>query len=340
MRRLGESYQQTSDLLRAGVPLTRCLRLLAGRKKLPALASLYRELAESVESGSELAAAMAEKPQVFETVHVAMVRAGEKGGFLEEVLGKLGALVIKQANLRSKVMTSLIYPALLVVVGILIGGLIFGFLVPKFRPMFAKLGDNLPFVSKVVFAMSDAVGKYGLVSLGVFAILVVVIWRAAKVPEVRRRLEIIKTHMPIIGPVVRGFATARLCSLLGTMLSNGVPMLTALSIAKEGAGNMLIQNAIERSIDSVRSGQPLAPELETSGLFDDDVIEVIRVGEAANNLDDVLVTAALTLEARLDMQLMAAVRLIEPLMLIIISGVVGMVAAGLLLPLSNLSSAL
>jgi general secretion pathway protein F/type IV pilus assembly protein PilC len=247
---------------------------------------------------------------------------------------------MKQAEMRSKVIGNLIYPALLVVLGLFVGIAIFGFFIPKFRPMFANVKGGLPLVTKFVFAVSDALGKYGLITAGVVAVLGVVVWRLSKRPDMRERIEIAKTRMPVIGGLVRGFATARLCQLLGTMLSNGVPMLAALKIAKDGTGNMLMARAIENASEAVKGGQPLAAPLGESGLLDDDVIEIISVGESANNLDEVLLKVGDSIETRLDRMLGSAVRLIEPLLLLAMAGVVGTVAAALLLPMSKLSSSL
>ena len=339
-RRLGESYVQVSDLLHAGVPLLRSLKLLAGRKSRPKLAAIYRTLADDVEKGADLGAAMGGLPEYFPPVHVAMVRAGEKGGFLEGVLGKLGELVLRQADLRAKVIGNLIYPGVLLTMGLAVGGVIFGFFVPMFRPIFEKAKGGVPALTRVVFAVSDALGKYGLVTAVILGAIAFTLWRLSKSPAVNQRMAVIVTRLPIIGPLVRGFATARLCSLLGTMLSNGVPMLSALQIARDGTGNRLMEQAVDQAADAVRAGQPLAPQLAASGLIDDDVVEMIAVGEAANNLDEVLVKVAATIELRLDGLLGVAVRLIEPLLLVFLAGVVGVVAAALLLPMTNLSGSL
>lgn len=339
-RRLGESFEQLADLLRAGVPLLRGLKLLAGRKSSPSLAAVYRTLAEGVEKGSDLGAAMQNETGVFLPVHIAMVRAGEKGGFLEDVLGKLGRMVIRQAELRAKIIGNLVYPLVLVCTGSIVGGVIFGVFVPKFRPMFEKLGDGLPLVTRIVFMMSDAITRFGLVTAGVIAVVAGVAWSLLKRPVWRERAEILLTRAPVIGPITRGLATARLCQLLGAMLGNGVPMLAALQIAKGGTGNLLMRNAVEASIEAVRAGQALAPPLTASGLLDDDVAEMIAVGESANNLDEVLGKVAETIEARLDRLLGVAIRLIEPLLLVMLAGTVGVVAAALLLPMSKLSGAL
>ncbi len=338
-RRLGEAYEQLSDLLHAGVPLLRGLKLLGGQKSRGAVGTVFRELAEGVEKGADLAAAMEQTPGVFPTVHVAMVRAGERGGFLEQVLARLGRLVVKQADLRSKVVGNLIYPGVLCVTGIAVGAVIFGVFVPKFRSMFSRLGDNLPGVTKFVFFLSDLITSYAIVTTIVLAVLGIVAWRLGKDRRVRRFTSIAVLRVPVVGAIVRGFATARFCGLLGTMLVNGVPLLAALQIARDGVGHMLLEDAVDQAADAVRQGEPLAPPLARSGMFDEQVVEMIAVGESANNLDDVLVKVADTIEARLDRQLLVGVRLIEPILLLMLAGLVGLVAFALLLPMSQMSSA-
>lgn len=339
-RALGYSYTQLSDLLRAGVPLLRGLKLLSNRRSKPVLAGVFKELAEGVEKGADLGAVMANIPSVFPPVHIAMVRAGEKGGFLEDVLQRLGALVIRQAELKSKVIGNMVYPALLVVLGVGVGIAIFGFFIPQFRPMFANLKGGLPPLTKLVFALSDAVGQYGLYTAAGLGVAAFTGWRVTRRPDVREAFERFKTRMWVIGPLVRGFATARFCQLLGTMLSNGVPMLAALKIAKDGTGNVLLARAIDRAAEEVRGGKGLSGPLAESGLLEDDVIEMIAVGESANNLDEVLLKVGDSIEARLDRMLGAAVRLIEPLLLLGMAAVVGVVAGALLIPMSKLSSSL
>jgi len=335
-RRLGASYQQLADLLGAGVPLMRSLALLGRSKSSAKLSQVYRELAEQVSEGAELAEAMGARPEVFAPVHVAMVRAGEKGGFLEQVFERLAGFTLGQAELRSRVMGSLIYPMFLVGAGTIILTIIFSVFVPKFRVQFERL-DELPFVTKVVLTISDALTTYGFVTLVVAVVLGVSVWMWARRPEAQRRMNIWRTRAPVIGPIVRSLAVARFCRMLGTMEANGVPLLDALRIARGAAGNALLEDAIDDATEAVRSGSPLADPLGRSGLFDEDVVEMISVGESAGNVDQVLARTADTIEGRIDRMLGTAVRLVEPVVLAMIAMVIGLVAAGLILPMVNLS---
>ncbi len=339
-RALAASYIQIADLLRAGVPLLRALRLIGGRKSQPRLATVYRGLADAVAEGEDLAAAMGKRPDVFPRVHVAMVRAGERGGFLETVLARLGQFVMSQAELRGKIIGNMVYPGMLVLFGSVVLGVVFGVFVPMFKSMLVKSGQEPPLVTRVVFAMADAVGKYGPVTFVVVVALVAAGYWLTRRPDVRRTLAKWRTQLPVLGPLVRAVATTRFCRMLGTMMGNGIPMLAAMQIARDAAGNLLMEEAIDRATEAVRAGQPLAPPLAESGLFSDDVVEMISVAESANNLDSVLLNIADTIDSRVDRLLTTAVRLIEPLMLVAVAGVVAVVAAALILPMTQFKAGL
>ncbi|MCB9844411.1 MAG: type II secretion system F family protein [Phycisphaeraceae bacterium] len=339
-RQLGTAYTQLADLLRAGVPLLRSLQLLGRRRSTPRLAAVFREVAEEVSQGEELATSLSKREHVFRPVHVAMVRAGEKGGFLEQVLARLGTFVTAQAELRGRVLASLIYPIVLVVVGSAVLGAIFAFGVPMFRPLFERIEGGLPLVTRVVLGASSAVRGWAPLTLGVVALAVVVLWRASRREGVRRAIDRFRTRAPVVGGLTRALSAARFCRMLGTLLTNGVPMLAAMQIARDASGNVLLSEAIDKAVESVRSGEPLSKPLGESGLFEEDVVEVMSVAETANNLDVALINVSETLEGRIDRLLSTAVRLIEPLLLLMIAAVIGVVAAGLILPMTRLSAGL
>lgn len=336
-RQLGTTYVQLSDLLTAGVPLLRALRLLGRRRSKPRLAGVFKVLADAVAEGEEMADSMAKRPDVFPKVHIAMVRAGERGGFLEDVLAKLGDFVLREAELKGKIIGNLIYPCVLVSVGSIILGVIFGVFVPMFEESLQGV-ERLPLVSRVVFAASAAVTEYGLATLVIIGLFIGAWAYIRKRPDVRRAMTILRTRAPVVGPLVRALAAARFCRMLGTMLANGIPMLTAMQIARDAAGNVLLEEAIDAATESVRAGETLAGPLSGSELFGEEVVEMISVAESANNLDSVLVTIAETIERRVDRLLDTAVRLIEPVCLLSIAGIVAIVAAGLILPMLQMQA--
>ncbi|MEQ8845690.1 MAG: type II secretion system F family protein [Phycisphaerales bacterium] len=336
-RQLATAYQQVADLLRAGVPLMRAITLLSRGKSKPRRAEIFRQLAEAVSRGEELADAMAAQEGVFPQTHIAMVRAGERGGSLEPVLVRLATMVKAQAELRGKLLGALAYPAVLVFVGLSVLGLIFGVFLPMFGDVLEQV-DPMPPITVVLFAISAAVTSKGPLTALVLAALAVVLWRLSKREDVGRALVVARTRAPVLGPLVRNIAVARFCRTFGTMLANGVPVLAAMRIAEDAAGNVLLKEAVADAGEAVQAGQPLAGPLGESGLFDEDVIEMIAVGESANNLADVLETISETIEGRVGRLLTTAVALVGPVMLLLLAVAVAFVAVGLILPMLELSN--
>lgn len=340
--KLAKTYTQISDLLRAGVPVMRSLALLGRQKSDRRMGAVFRQLAEHVAEGGEISDAMEMQPAIFPRIHVAMIRAGERGGFLEQVFARLGQYVQSQAEMRSKVIGNLIYPCVLVGVGGVLLVVIFTVFVPNFESVFDGLKERgeLPAITSALFFVSHAMGRYGLITFTLLGALLFGAWRASKRADVRRFLVVARNRAPVIGPLSRSLAAARFCRMLGTMEANGVPLLTAMQIARQAAGNLLMEEAIDRAVEAVRGGEPLAGPLGQSGMFDEDVVEMIGVGEAAGNVDEVMLGIAETIESRVNRMLDTAVRLIEPLMLLMIAGVVVTVAISLLLPMLKMSAAL
>lgn len=341
-RAMATAYAQVSDLLRAGVPLLRALRVLAGQKANPRLAECFEALAEEVAQGTDLAGAMSARPETFPPVHVAMIRAGEKGGFLEQVLSRLGALLAAQTELRGRVIGSLIYPGVLATVGVLILAGVFTFFVPQFEPMFEQLRQKgrLPATTRLVLGMGHVLGNH-IWLVGIALLMVGAAgWKVWRDPSLRRRVAEQQTRIPILGPLLRDLAVTRVLRVLGTMLQNSIPMLASLQIARDAAGVPALERAVESAAESVRHGQSLAAPLAESGLIAADIVEMISVGEAANSLDTVLLTIADTLDRRIERQLGTAVKLVEPLILMVLAGFVGLVAVALILPMTQMAQAL
>ncbi|MGI9015392.1 MAG: type II secretion system F family protein [Phycisphaerales bacterium] len=337
-RTLAGFYRQLADLLRAGVPLLRALKLLARGKSQPRLAAVVRIISEQVAEGERLADAMAAAPEVFPSVQVAMVRAGETGGFLEEVLLRLGAFLEHQADMKSKVVGNLIYPIVLLALAlaVVVGALVF--FVPKFETMFARL--ELPLPTRLLLGMSNALTQHWLMCVIVTGVLVATLLWMLRQPSVRRRIAELTLRVPGLGPFISSLAVARFARMLGTLLGNGIPMLQSMRISRDAAGHPVLADAVDAAVEAVRAGETLAEPLAASGMIADDVIEMVSVGEAANNLPDVLVTVADTIEKRIDRMLATLLRLMEPLLLLLLAGVVVFIFIALFMPMMQMSSAI
>lgn len=335
-RKLATAYRQLADLLRAGVPLLRGLRLLGRSKSNPRLAKVMLAVGNAVADGSRLADAMAAHGDVFPDIQIAMVRAGERGGFLEPVLRRMGVFLEEQADLRAKVVGNLIYPITLLVfmVAVIVVALVG--IVPKFRDFYSRI--TLPWPTKALLAASDACTSYGVVILLVAGVIGFALWRITRSAVVRRQFSIWQLRIPGVGAVVKNLAVGRFARILGTLLENGIPMLQAMQISRGAAGHVLLAEAIDGATEAVRSGEALATPLSESGLFAEDVIEMIRVGESANNLPQVLITVAETIEKRIDRMLTVLVRLMEPALLAIMGGAVFFIFVALIVPMMRMSS--
>ncbi|MHC5001609.1 MAG: type II secretion system F family protein [Planctomycetota bacterium] len=338
VRHLANGYGQLADLLAAGVPLLRGLRLIGRSRTMPRLAAVMTEIADKVADGARLADAMTEHENVFPPVQVAMVRAGERGGFLEQALARMGEFLEHQADMRGKVIGNLIYPVVLLVLSFLvvIGALVF--FVPKFEPFFTRIEPPLP--TRMVMGASALLTRYWLLTLVVAALAVAGGWWLKRRPAVRRAVAVWQLRIPKVGPLIRAIAVARFARLLGTLLGNGVPLLGAMQISRNAAGHVLLEEAIDEATEAVRSGERLTEPLADSGLFGEDVVEMIAVGESANNLPEVLNTIAETIEKRVDRMLGIVVRLMEPLLLMGLGGVVLFIFLALVVPMIRMSTAL
>ena len=335
-RVMSRFYRQLSDLLKSGVPLLRSLRLLGGMKSNARLSEVILRVADSVEDGERLADAMTRHDQVFPEIQISMIRAGERAGFLDDALERLGLFLERRAELRSKVIGNMIYPIVLLTVGagIVLAALIF--FVPRFEEFYADM--ELPLATRILMASSDfVIGWWPLIlfiSGGIFFLL----FSRRRDPAQRLRIERINLGLPVIGPLTRSLACARFCRILGTMLENGIPLVESMKIARSSIGSATLEQALADAVDAVESGETLARPLAQSDFMEEDVLEMISVGESANNLALVLVKVAETLEDRVDRQLSLAVKLMEPLLLLVLAGVVLFIFMSLIVPMLQMSS--
>ena len=335
-RVMSRFYRQLSDLLKSGVPLLRSLRLLGGMKSNARLSEVILRVADSVEDGERLADAMTRHEQVFPEIQISMIRAGERAGFLDDALERLGLFLERRAELRSKVIGNMIYPIVLLTVGagIVLAALIF--FVPRFEEFYADM--ELPLATRILMASSDFVIGWWPLILFVLGGIFFLLFSRRRDPAQRLRIERINLALPVIGPLTRSLACARFCRILGTMLENGIPLVESMKIARSSIGSATLEQALADAVDAVESGETLARPLAQSDFMEEDVLEMISVGESANNLALVLVKVAETLEDRVDRQLSLAVKLMEPLLLLVLAGVVLFIFMSLIVPMLQMSS--
>lgn len=337
-RDLGTLYGQLADLIGSGVPLLRALDSLIRSTPSPGLRDLLKEIRAAIADGKSLTETLKQYPEVFPPLHTAMIQAGERAAFLEEVLRSLSGFMERFEELRSKVMGALIYPAMLTGLGtfVMLAALIF--FVPKFEPMLANAPKPLP--SEILFGASKIVRSYWYLLIVGGAGAGAFLWTNLKSEASRRKLERWQLKIPVVGTALRLLAITRFCRILGTMLANGVPLLHALKISKDATGSSILSERISDATEAVRDGKRLSEPLSVGGFIPDQILAMITVAEESNKLDKVLVQIADTVERRTNRQVDQAVRLIEPAILCAVAGCIGFLALGLLLPIFTMASAL
>jgi len=341
LRVLATFYSQFSDLLRAGVPVLRSLDVLARQKSHPLLTEILNEVRDDVAGGETLADAMAKHPNAFSELHVAMIRAGERGGFLEDVLARISQFAERQDELRNKLVGSMIYPCILMLAGVGVVTFLMSFVVPKIRSVLER-GTGLPLPTRILFTVSDFFNpSKSVVGLAVPVGLVLgllAFYSYTRTESGRRLYDRLRLRVPVIGSIVRMVSICRFCRILGTLLHNGVPILQALRVAKDSAGNVILAEAIEKATDSVTKGETVAQPLAASGLFPLDIVDMIAVAEESNTLDTILVQIADANEARTARQIDLGVRLLEPVLLMVMAVIVLFIALALLVPILTSST--
>jgi type IV pilus assembly protein PilC len=330
--------RQLATLVDAGLPLLRGLRVLERQEKNPTLKSIIGELATAIEGGSTFSEALAQHPKVFNRLFVNMVKAGELGGVLEVVLTRLSEFMEKAQKIKGKVIAAMFYPVavLIVATGILI--ILMVKVVPSFKTVFEGMleGAQLPAFTRMVLGISEIVKDHFVyAAMGIIAFIIVLnIFIRTKFG--RHVFDKFKLKMPVIGPVVTKVAISRFTRTLGTLVSSGVPILQALTIVKETAGNVIISQAVTSIHESVKEGETITAPLEASGIFPPMVVSMVDVGEQTGALPEMLLKIADNYDDEVDNAVAAMTSLLEPIMIVFLAVVVGSIVIAMFLPLIDL----
>jgi type II secretory pathway component PulF len=323
-----------SSLLAAGVPLSRALVILCKEATNPVAADSWKRIYDSVVDGVALADAMARIPETFPRVYVAMVQAGETGGFLDLVLAQIADFQVREKDLRSKVTAALLYPIILLILAVIVLSVLLMFFVPQLQKMFSDMGGQLPLLTRIIIGISHWMRSYGIfIGLGlIVAGFLVRKWVASE--KGRRVWEGLVLRVPILGPLLSQFAMARFCRMLGTLLNAGVPLVEALNVARKSIGNQILVDAVSKSIDRVKEGAQLGASMaDCRNLFPSSVLEMIAVAEESGKLDQELIRIAGVTESDLDRNLKTGVAILEPVLLFCIAAFVGLIFIGMIIPI-------
>lgn len=327
--------RQLATLIQAGLPLLRSLRILFKQEKNPALKEALSGLSESVEGGSTFSEALAQYPKVYNKLYVNMVKAGEAGGALEQVLVRLAEFMEKAERIKNRVKSAMVYPVVVLIaaVGILI--LLLVKVIPAFEEIFSGLleGESLPALTKFVIAVSNIVQNDWLYALIVIGGVVVGIQMWKKTETGRYQFDRLMLSVPMFGSLFTKTAVARFSRTLGTLLTAGVPILQALNIVRDTSGNEVVSKAIQQVHDSVKEGDTMAMPMEAAGVFPSMVVSMVDVGEETGALPEMLMRVADNYDDEVDNAVDALTSIIEPIMIIMLAAIVGTIVIAMFLPL-------
>ncbi len=327
--------RQIAILLDAGLPLVRSLRTLEKQAKSPALKRVMKDTADSVEGGSTFSEALAQHPKSFDKLYLNMIRAGEAAGAMEVILDRLAKFMEKAAKLAAKIKSAMIYPVVVLTIAMLITSGLMIFIVPKFEKIFAELleGEPLPALTKFVIGISNIMQRHFIESAIVIGILIFIYVMVGKTTKGRFAIDWVKYRAPLFGPIISKSAIGRFSRTLGTLMSSGVPVLNALQIVRDTAGNEVVSQGVQKVHDAVKEGEGIAGPLAATKIFPDMVISMIEVGEETGKLPDMLEKIAETYDDEVDNAVEALTSMIEPIMIIFLAVVVGTIVIALFMPL-------
>jgi type IV pilus assembly protein PilC len=329
--------RELANLLAAGLPLSRSLHLLRREASQQGAKNVLSAIHDDVVGGTSLADAMAKWPKVFSTVYVAMIRAGESGGFLSIVLQQIADFRGREQDLRGKVKAALVYPCVLGVFAAAVLTFLLTFFIPKFQGVFTEFGGKLPALTLMIVAASNVMIHYGWVVALLLIGGIIALKRSMGTASGRRVFERALLNTPAIGKVIARFALVRFCRMLGTLVGSGVPLVSALRTAKESLGNQTLSDAVGHAIEEVQRGTALSKALAaTPMLFPASVVEMVAIAEETGRLDKELQRLSISYEQELDRNLRMLVSLAEPLMLFVTAAIIGTVVVGMLLPILEL----
>jgi len=331
--------RQFSTMIDAGLPLVQCLDILSSQAENPAFKKIIKDVQLDVEGGTTFADALKKHPRAFDNLFCNLVAAGEIGGVLDVVMTRIAAYLEKAAKLKSQVKGAMVYPASILVVAVLVLSILLVWVIPIFEKMFSEFGGGkLPAPTQFVINISHW-AQHNILFIGASAVLIGCLWKfyIRKDPKMIEITDDIFIKSPIFGPLIRKVAVARFTRTLGTMVSSGVPILEALDITARASGNKTVEKAIYRARISISEGKSIAEPIQQSGVFPNMVCQMINVGEQTGALDTMLGKIADFYDDEVDTSVKALTSLMEPVMMVILGGLIGGMVISMYLPIFEMA---
>ena len=331
--------RQFATMIDAGLPLVQCLEILANQEPNRFFAAALRDIKGTVEQGATFSDALRRHPKIFDELFVNLVQAGEVGGILDTILNRLADYIEKRVKLARQVRGALVYPIAVIVIMIVVMVVLMTWVIPAFEGMFAEFGakDALPALTKYVIATSQAFVSYLPLTIIATILLVVFATYTYRTPRGKRAVHRVILKLPIMGPVLQKIAVARFTRTLGTLLASGVPILDALDIVAKTAGNVIIEEGLMYARARISEGKNMAEPLTEINVFPGMVVQMVAVGEQTGALDTMLNKIADFYEEEVDVAVAALTSLLEPILMVIVGTMVGIVLMSMYLPIFDLA---
>lgn len=328
--------RQLATLIDAGLPLLRSLNVLRDQQKPGCLKNTLEDVSGAVEGGSSFSESLEKFPKIFSKLYVNMIKAGEAGGVLEVVLNRLAEFAEKSEKLKKRVKSAMIYPAFVITVAMAVLSFLITFIVPKFAEMFTDLDLELPWMTSFLISISDIARDQWYIPIGTVISFVVFLKLVRRTNKGKYIIDVILLKTPLVGMLISKISIARFTRTLGTLITSGVPILQALVIVKDTAGNEVISRAVERVYDSIREGESIVEPLRTCKVFPPMVISMIEVGEETGALAEMLIKIADNYDEDVDVAVEGLTSLLEPFLIVFLAVVVGFIVIAMFMPLISL----
>ncbi|MBL8841435.1 MAG: type II secretion system F family protein [Planctomycetes bacterium] len=331
---------QLATLQGAGLPIVRCLRVLAAQQRPGPFRDAVNSIGDDVEGGDSLSASLGKHPHYFDPLYLNMVKAGEAGGILEQILERLAIFAEKADAIRNKVKGALTYPACVMGFAVIVVVFVMVFVVPKFQEVFVQLDQELPPLTQALLDVAEFMKRFWYLLLG----LPLLIWGShvllLRVYGYRKFMHRLGLRFPVAGPLVKKTIIARFARTFGTLLGAGVPILEALSIIRDSITHVIVGEALESVHKNIKQGETITQPMAESGVFDDIVVNMVDVGEQSGNLDRMLLKVADAYEREVDDSVGTLFRVIEPMIILFLAVVVGTIVVALFMPILKVMDSL
>jgi type IV pilus assembly protein PilC len=332
--------RQFATMIDAGIPILRCLDILSGQMKDPALKTAVEAVSQDVKGGLALNEAMIKHPKCFNKLYVNMIRAAEIGGILDQILDRLSGFLEYENEIKSKVKSAMMYPVMVLIFSQIMLFALFAFVLPKFKEIFNGMAVEMPPVTAGLFAIGDFCNQFWWVIILAGIAIFFGIKMFGKTERGRYQIDYFKLKIPIVGDLALKMSIARFCRTFGTLINSGVPMMRGLEIVGETLGNKVLTLAIEDTRVSIREGNKLSVPLIASGLFPTMVTTMIDIGEESGRLSDMLVKVGDFYDVEVESAVKGLTSMIEPLLIMFLGGIVGFIAISIMSPIFKLVSSI